>query len=45
MIDAHQHFWNFDPVRDAWITEDMSVIRKDFLPADLAPVLLSLIHI
>lgn len=39
MIDAHQHFWNFDPVRDAWITEDMSVIRKDFLPADLAPVL------
>lgn len=39
MIDAHQHFWNFDPIRDAWITEDMGVIRKDFLPADLAPVL------
>lgn len=39
IIDAHQHFWVFDPVRDAWITEEMSVIRKDFLPADLAPVL------
>lgn len=38
-IDAHQHFWIFDPERDAWITEDMSVIRKNFLPADLAPVL------
>ena len=38
-IDAHQHFWQFDPVRDSWITEDMSVIRRDFLPADLEPVL------
>lgn len=38
-IDAHQHFWQFDPVRDSWITEDMSVIRHDFLPADLKPVL------
>jgi L-fuconolactonase len=38
-IDAHQHFWQFDPVRDSWITEEMAVIRRDFLPADLAPVL------
>lgn len=38
-IDAHQHFWRFDPVRDAWITEEMNVIRRDFLPADLAPIL------
>jgi L-fuconolactonase len=38
-VDAHQHFWRFDPVRDAWITPDMSVIRRDFLPDDLQPVL------
>ncbi len=38
-IDAHQHFWHFDPVRDAWITEEMSVIRRDFLPTDLGPLL------
>jgi L-fuconolactonase len=38
-IDAHQHFWNYDPVRDTWITEEMSVIRKNFLPADLRPLL------
>lgn len=25
----------FDPVRDRWITEDMSVIRRDFMPMDL----------
>ncbi|HZQ92439.1 MAG TPA: amidohydrolase family protein [Terriglobales bacterium] len=34
-IDSHQHFWRFDPVRDSWITEDMQVLRRDFLPAEL----------
>jgi len=34
-IDAHQHFWHYDPVRDAWITGEMSVIRRDFLPDEL----------
>jgi L-fuconolactonase len=38
-IDAHQHFWKFDAVRDSWITDDMAVIQKDFLPADLQPLL------
>ncbi len=38
-IDAHQHFWKFNPVRDAWIDETMSVIQKDFSPADLKPLL------
>ena len=38
-IDAHQHFWLFDPVRDSWITDDMAAIRRDFLPDDLQPIL------
>lgn len=38
-IDAHQHFWQFNPVKDSWITDDMQVIRQDFFPADLQPVL------
>lgn len=38
-IDAHQHFWKYDPVRDAWITDEMSVIQRDFLPSDLSPLL------
>ncbi|WP_207429136.1 amidohydrolase [Pedobacter sp. SYSU D00535] len=38
-IDSHQHFWRFDPVRDSWITDEMSVIQRDFLPEDLLPVL------
>lgn len=31
-IDAHVHYWQFDPVRDAWITEAMTVLRQDYLP-------------
>ncbi|MBK9549845.1 MAG: amidohydrolase family protein [Gemmatimonadetes bacterium] len=38
-IDAHQHFWQYDPVRDAWINDGMAVLRQDFLPADLGPLL------
>src|SRR5690242_16997341 len=38
-IDAHQHFWVYDPVRDSWINERMSRIQRDFLPGDLAVVL------
>lgn len=38
IIDAHQHFWNYDPVRHDWIGEDMKVIRRDFQPKDLEEV-------
>ena len=38
-IDSHQHFWKFDPVRDSWINDEMKFIQKDFLPADLQPIL------
>jgi FAD/FMN-containing dehydrogenase len=35
-IDSHQHFWRYDATRDAWITEEMAVLKRDFLPAQLA---------
>lgn len=38
-IDSHQHFWQFDPVRDAWIDDSMQVIRRNFMPGDLQPLL------
>jgi L-fuconolactonase len=38
-LDAHQHFWKFDPQQYAWITEQMTVLRRDFLPSDLDPLL------
>ena len=39
IIDSHQHFWNYDPVRDAWIDTSMGAIKKDFLPKDFFPIL------
>jgi L-fuconolactonase len=38
-IDAHQHFWKYNPIRDAWIDESMTTIQKDFYPEDLQPIL------
>jgi L-fuconolactonase len=38
-IDSHQHFWQYHAVKHDWIDDAMAVIRKDFLPADLQPVL------
>ena len=40
IIDSHQHFWNYDPIRDSWIDDSMSIIRKNFLPKDLEPILI-----
>jgi L-fuconolactonase len=39
MIDTHIHFWNYDKVKDAWITDDMKLLQNNFLPPDLKPVL------
>jgi L-fuconolactonase len=38
-IDAHQHFWIYNPAQYGWIDESMAAIRRDFLPADLEPEL------
>jgi L-fuconolactonase len=38
-IDAHQHFWKYDPVKHGWISDAMWVIRRDYTPDDLLPLL------
>jgi L-fuconolactonase len=38
-IDAHQHFWRYDPVELTWIDDSMAALRRDFLPEQLAPEL------
>lgn len=40
-IDAHQHFWKYDPVKHGWINDEMWIIRRDYSPADLLPLLQS----
>lgn len=39
IIDAHQHFWMYDPVKYSWIDEYMTAIRNDYMPSDLLPIL------
>jgi len=36
-IDSHQRLWRYAAVRDSWITDEMIVLRRDFLPERLAP--------
>jgi L-fuconolactonase len=38
-IDAHQHFWKYDPAEFGWIDDSMAALRRDFLPGDLEPLL------
>jgi L-fuconolactonase len=38
-VDAHQHFWHYDAVRDSWIDNTMALLQRDFLPDDSAPAL------
>jgi len=38
-IDSHQHFWKYNAPTHGWITDEMSVIQRDFLPSDLEPIL------
>jgi len=36
-IDAHQHFWIYEPREYEWIDESLAALRRDFLPGDLEP--------
>jgi L-fuconolactonase len=38
-IDSHQHFWKYEDSMSDWITAEMAVLRRDFMPADLEPIL------
>ncbi len=38
-IDAHQHFWVYDPGEYDWIDDSMASLRRGFLPAGLKPEL------
>lgn len=38
-IDSHQHFWVYDKERHSWIDDSMKACQRDFLPADVQPIL------
>lgn len=39
VIDTHHHFWKYNPEEYGWINNEMSVIRRNFLPEDLKKVI------
>jgi len=38
-IDSHQHFWRYNPAHQVWMTDAMAVLRRDYLPPELQPLL------
>lgn len=39
-IDAHQHFWTYEPIRDNWIDSTMQILAKNYLPMHLGSILI-----
>src|SRR5262249_21735288 len=38
-LDSHQHFWLYNERDYVWMTSKMGVLRRDFTPDDLSPLL------
>ena len=38
-IDSHQHFWIYAAPEYPWIDEDKGGLKRDYMPADLAPLM------
>jgi L-fuconolactonase len=41
-LDAHQHFWRYEPAQYPWITDSMAILRRAYLPNDLTQLLSSI---
>ena len=39
IVDSHHHFWDLERFEYGWIPPAPSVLRRNYLPEDLAPVL------
>ncbi|HKU76533.1 MAG TPA: amidohydrolase family protein [Pyrinomonadaceae bacterium] len=39
MIDSHQHFWQVGRFDYPWMSSDLGVLYRDYLPGDLAPII------
>jgi L-fuconolactonase len=42
VIDSHQHFWQLARGDYAWLTPDLKLLYRDFMPMDLRPILSAL---
>ena len=38
-VDAHVHFYEYNPLEHPWVTDELSALRGNYQPADLLPLL------
>ncbi len=38
-LDAHVHFYEYDPLEHPWVTDELSALRGNYQPADLLPLM------
>ena len=38
-IDTHQHFWRYTSEDYGWISDSMEVLKQDYLPLHLKPLI------
>ena len=38
-LDSHQHFWRYHPAEHGWMDHRMTVLKQDYLPGELQPLL------
>ena len=38
-MDAHVHFYEYDPLKHRWVTDELSALRGNYRPADLMPLM------
>ncbi len=38
-LDSHQHFWKYHPDHQDWMTDAMGVLKRDYLPEQLQPLI------
>ena len=39
IIDSHQHFWQVDRFEYPWLTRELGILYRDYLPENLEPIL------
>lgn len=39
IVDSHQHFWQVGSFDYPWMPDEPSVLRRDYLPCDLRPLM------
>ena len=40
IIDSHHHLWKYNPEDYGWMDDSMEVLKKDYFPRDLEPLLM-----